>query len=161
MQAGRTFCLSLLLGVPAGMGLSQDNAAVLECLQTKVAVEDARIISPGPYGGRVELTLTNALSWAISAIFVEYKVRTADRADPWVVFRTQDNIEGGIQPGKTLTFQTLFEDNLERLPDLPLGDFVVEVAVLDVGDPAGNQLVLDEVLPGDPWTNEKSSLGCN
>ncbi len=151
------FALASIMGFDASVTLAQDNASILQCLRTKVALADAKIVSREPYGGSIEVTVTNNLSWALSGIYLEYVVRSADRSVPWLTDKVADSIAGGIEPRETRTIKTYFSGLSDDVP----ADVILEVALLDVGDTTGNQVLLETRILGDNWTQKKSELGCN
>jgi hypothetical protein len=135
---------------------AQDDAVLLDCLRGRVTLSEARILSRQPYGGSVEMKVTNGLSWAISGLFVEQVVRSPDRAVPWLKDSVSDWIAGGVEPGETRTVTLYFEG----LPDDVPADVVLEVRLLDVGDPDGNQMIRKTRIIGDGWTDQKSEREC-
>lgn len=154
----RTAALALLsFVVVSGSGFAADNAELLACLQQKVKLADGKILSRQPYAGSIEVTVTNDLSWALSGIYVKQVVRSESRSVPWFEGTVSDFIAGGIEPGETRTIRVYFEGLSGDVPE----DVLLELSLLDVGDPDGNQMLHETHVIGDGWTDKKSELGCN
>lgn len=93
--------VAAMMIVVAGHASANDGVAAVECLREKAKVEGATLD-----GNRLRFSVTNGLSWPISAFRAKLTIRSDGRSVPWHTDESGYQISGGVEPGevRTVTF---------------------------------------------------------
>lgn len=153
------------------------DEAALNCLRSRLLVENPVMIQAGPDQAMIKMKITNNLSWPVRDLYLDYVITTKKTGA--VVSRKPVSltIPEGLAPGEAKTVQSAmfgfdympegvvgpdsFSADKWRYHEIPASKAQATVRIADVADPNGDQVVRAREIVGLGWTGKKSELGCN
>ncbi|TAV14720.1 hypothetical protein [Rhizobium ruizarguesonis] len=138
----------------AAPAATADTNGILACIDKKVVITSPTF-EKGDFSLGSRFKVTNNLPYSIAGIWIDYKIKSDNRAVPWSEDNFVMEISGGIEPGETRQLSTSFS-LLSR--DTPLTAKVF-MTVRDVAD-QDKKLVVKAAGGVSGWPTDRSPRGC-